>query len=169
VPGFHPSSWIQSKCSPWFARCPACRLRPSPSSISLSGHCCRCFDQFPLVHKEGDVPRRHRHVGSKLMPLFISFDWTCRRHRHLPTLHCSFVRCPGIHAVCLSRRYASCGLCTVTKFLKRLDRGTRIMERETLLKKGFSTVETKLIYVPGDYGPVANNWWYMCGAVSSFT
>jgi hypothetical protein len=36
-----------------------------------------------------------------------------------------------------------------TEFPERLGRGTKIVEHGTLLKKGFSTVGTKLIHVPG--------------------
>jgi hypothetical protein len=47
---------------------------------------------------------------------------------------------------------------TVTKFPERSDRGTRIVERGTLLEKGFSTVGTKLIHVPGTGTHIPGTW-----------
>jgi hypothetical protein len=51
----------------------------------------------------------------------------------------------------LSRAVALAAEATVTKFPERLGRGIRIVERGTLIEKGFSTVETKLIHVPGKW------------------
>jgi hypothetical protein len=47
---------------------------------------------------------------------------------------------------------------TVTKFSKRLGHGMRIVERGTLLEKGFSTVGTKLIHVPRTGTHVPRTW-----------
>jgi hypothetical protein len=47
---------------------------------------------------------------------------------------------------------------TVAKFPERLDRETRIVERGTLLEKGFSTVGTKLIHISGTGTHVPRTW-----------
>jgi hypothetical protein len=44
------------------------------------------------------------------------------------------------------------------KFPERLGRGMRIVERGTLLEKGFSIVGTKLIHVPGTGTHVPGTW-----------
>jgi hypothetical protein len=54
--------------------------------------------------------------------------------------------------------FSCCTAVTVTEFPELLSRGTRIVERGTLLDKGFSTVGTKLIHVPGTGTHVPGTW-----------